>query len=286
MIVTVIGLGAMGAALATRLLSQGHQVTVWNRTPARADPLVAAGATLAPSLEAAAAADLIVTMVADDQALLALAPTLAAHMPPGALHVSMSTIAPETATTVAALHADHGQHYLAAPVFGRPPAAEAGQLFILAAGAPEALARATPLFEAIGKAHFPLGDTPSQANVAKLAGNYMILATTAALGEALSAGQANNIPPATLLNVFTSTLFDSPITRNYGAMLVEHRFHPAGFTAQLGTKDLRLFRETAPTAPLADLLQTQLQTLIARHGPDIDWAAIGMLTPVQPETQK
>ena len=279
--ISLLGLGAMGSAMAKRLLAQGHPLTVWNRTPARAQPLIDLGATLAPSPEAAAQADIIITMLADDAALLTLAPILAAHMPKGALHISMSTVAPETSDHLASLHTQHGQAFLAAPVFGRPPAAEAGQLFILAAGDETALSRAKPLFETMGKAHFPLGPTPSQANVAKLAGNFMIMGLTASLGEALAAGQRHGIPPATLLNLFTSTLFDSPITRAYGAMLVEHRFHPAGFTAQLGTKDLALFRKTAGDAPLATLLEDKLHALIAAHGPDIDWAAIGQLPPSQ-----
>ena len=276
--ISLIGLGAMGTAIARRLLAAGHPLTIWNRTPDRAAPLIKAGATLAPSLAEAANADIILTMVADDEALLALAPALTKHMPKSALHISMSTIAPETSTHLASLHTAAGQSYLAAPVFGRPPAAETGQLFILAAGPPEALTRAAPLFETLSKAHFPLGPTPAQANVAKLAGNFMIMAQTAALGEALSAGAAHGIPPETLLNLFTSTLFDTPIIRNYGAMLVENRFHPAGFTAKLGTKDLRLFREAAQTAPLTHILEDRLHTLIAAQGPDIDWAAIGQLT--------
>lgn len=280
---SLLGLGAMGSAMAARLLERGHPLTVWNRTPDRAAPLVAAGATLASSLDAAAQADIVLTMLADDAALLAVAPTLAAHMPKGALHISMSTVAPETSDHLARLHGQHGQAFLAAPVFGRPPAALAGQLFILAAGDAAAITRAQALFESLGKAHFPLGPTPSQANVAKLAGNFMIMGLTASLGEALAAGQRHGIPAATLLNLFTSTLFDSPITRAYGAMLVEHRFHPAGFTAQLGTKDLALFRKTAGDAPLATLLEDKLHALIAAHGPDIDWAAIGML-PTDKET--
>lgn len=276
---SLIGLGAMGSAMARRLLERGHPLTVWNRTPGRAAAIPAA--TQAPSPEAAAQADIVITMLADDKALLALAPLLATHMPSGALHISMSTVAPETSDHLASLHAAHGQAFLAAPVFGRPPAAEAGQLFILAAGAANALTRAQPIFESLGRAHFPLGPTPSQANVAKLAGNFMIMGLTASLGEALAAGQRHGIPPATLLNLFTSTLFDSPITRAYGAMLVESRFHPAGFTASLGTKDLALFRKTAAQAPLATLLEDRLHQIIATHGPDIDWAAIGMLPTLQ-----
>jgi 3-hydroxyisobutyrate dehydrogenase-like beta-hydroxyacid dehydrogenase len=173
-------------------------------------------------------------------------------------------------------------------VFGRPPAAAAGQLFTLSSGSDAAAARAAPLFEVLGKAHFHLGAEPGQANVAKLAGNYMIMATTAAVGEALSVGQAHGIAPASLLAVLTGTLFDSPIVRNYGAMLVERRFHPAGFTAQLGKKDVALFGAAAEAgdiaAPLADLLQDRLSHLIASHGPDIDWAAIGMLSPPKETT--
>jgi 3-hydroxyisobutyrate dehydrogenase-like beta-hydroxyacid dehydrogenase len=282
--ISLIGLGAMGGAIGQRLLETGQPLTVWNRTPERARLLVEAGAVLAPSLKAAADADIILTMLADDAAVLGVAPLLARHMPPAALHVSMSTIAPHSTDHLARLHADAGQAFLAAPVFGRPPAAAAGQLFILAAGSEAALAQAQPVFKALGRAHFPLGPIPSQANVAKLAGNFMIMGLTACLGEALAAGQRHGIAPAALLDLFTATLFDTPITRAYGAMLVENRFRPAGFTAKLGTKDLSLFRQAAGDPPIAHLLEDRLHALIAAHGPDIDWAAIGML-PIPKETR-
>jgi 3-hydroxyisobutyrate dehydrogenase-like beta-hydroxyacid dehydrogenase len=205
-------------------------------------------------------------------------------MPQGALHVSMSTVAAHSTDHLARLHAEAEQAFLAAPVFGRPPAAAAGQLFILAAGSDDALAKAQPVLKALGRAHFPLGPTPSQAAIAKLAGNFMIMGLTACLGEALAAGQRHGIAPAALLNLFTATLFDTPITRAYGAMLVENRFRPAGFTAKLGTKDLSLFRQAAGDPPIAHLLEDRLHALIAAHGPDIDWAAIGML-PMPKETR-
>ncbi len=280
-----VGLGSMGAPMAARLVAAGHRVTVWNRSAGRTAPLVEAGASAAATPAAAvAAAQIVFTMLADDAALDAVASGpdgLVAGMSPGALHVSMSTIAPATAERLAATHAAAGQAYVAAPVFGRPPAAAAGALFILASGADADIARAAPLLAALGQRLFPVGSAPRQANVVKLAGNFMIMAATEAMGEAMAvAGQAG-IAPATLLEVFTGTLFDSPITRNYGAMLVEERFHPAGFSAALGRKDMRLFAEVAAAAqvpaPFLTTIEAQLAALVARHGPDIDWAAIGAL---------
>ena len=275
----------MGAPMAARLVAAGHRVTVWNRSAGRTAPLVEAGASVAATPAAATAlAQIVFTMLTDDAALDAVASGpegLIAGMAPGGLHVSMSTIAPATAERLAAAHAAAGQAYVSAPVFGRPPAAATGALFIIASGAETDISRAAPLLAALGQRLFPVGSAPGQANVVKLAGNFMIMAAIEAMGEAIAvAGQAG-IAPGAFLEVLTGTLFDSPIYRNFGAMLVEERFHPAGFRAALGRKDMRLFAEVAAAgqvaAPFLTIIEAQLAALVARHGPDIDWAAIGAM---------
>lgn len=291
-----VGLGAMGAAMAARLVEAGFEVALWNRSPERAAPLVEMGARLAVSpADAAAGASVVVTMLADDSAVEAVVHGengLIAGLAEGAVHLSMGTIGPDCAAGLVAAHADAGQVYVAAPVFGRPDAAAKGALFIVVAGPADAIRLVEPLLGVMGQRHFPVGDAPPQANIVKLSGNFMILAATEAMGEAMAIADQAGVPPATMLSVLTGTLFDAPIYRNYGAMLVEERFRPAGFTAELGLKDMRLLDKAADrlrvAAPFLSTLRDRLRTLIARHGPDIDWAATGHLaredSPSSPST--
>lgn len=281
--VAFIGLGGMGIEMAARLIDAGHQVTVWNRTPSRAEPLVASGARLVGSpADAARDAECIVTMLADDAAVEAVTlgtDGILAAMTPGALHISMSTISPDCAGRLTAAHRGQGSEYLSAPVFGRPDAAARGALFVVAAGSASSLDRALPIFAAVGQRHFVVGDEPRQANVMKLAGNFMIMAATEAMGEAMAVAGSAGVDADAVLEVLTGTLFDTPVYRNYGAMVVKRQFRPAGFTATLGIKDMDLFDESARAggvpAPLLSIVRDRLKTVVARHGADADWAAVG-----------
>jgi 3-hydroxyisobutyrate dehydrogenase-like beta-hydroxyacid dehydrogenase len=278
-----LGLGRMGSAIAGNLVRARHDVTVWNRSPDKARALVAGGATLATSpREVAASSEVILSMLADDAALNAVLSGkdgVLAGLKPGALHVSMSTIAVATSENAAARHTEHQQHFLAAPVFGRPDAAEAAKLFVVAAGAPADFERAKPLFEAIGQRTYYVGEKPAAANLVKLCGNFMILASIEALGEAMALGQKGGVPKAKLLEVLTGTLFDAPVFRTYGVILAEEKFRPAGFAAPLGLKDMRLAGQAAEAErvpmPLLSLLRDHLLQTIATEGEDIDWSGIG-----------
>ena len=278
-----IGLGAMGAPIAGNLVKAGHVVTVWNRTASKADELVAAGATLAKTpKEAAAGMQIVFTMLADDPALHAALggdDGLLVGLPKGAIHVSLSTISVATADHVAGLHRDHGQRYLSAPVFGRPEAAAAGKLFVVAAGAAADIDAVAPVFAAISQKVFRIGETPSHANLVKLCGNFTILAAIETMAEGMALAEKGGVPKAKLLEVLTGTLFDSPVYKNYGAALVEDRFTPAGFKAPLGLKDMRLVAESADKhrvpMPLLSLLRDHLLETLAKEGEDIDWSGIG-----------
>ncbi|MGP8165641.1 MAG: NAD(P)-dependent oxidoreductase [Steroidobacteraceae bacterium] len=278
-----IGLGNMGASIAANLLRAGHTVTVWNRSANRARELLAAGAASAASPRAAASAgDAVITMLADDAALeqvLSGPEGILQGLRPGALHISMSTISVATAEQVAALHGARSQRFLSAPVFGRPEAAAAAKLFVVAAGSSADFKTASALFPSISQRVFYVGEVPSAANLVKLCGNFMILATIEALGEAMALAQRGGVPKGQLLEVLTGTLFDSPVYRNYGTALVEDRFKPAGFAAPLGLKDMRLVGQSAEALrvpmPLLNVLRDHLLQTIAAQGEDVDWSAIG-----------
>jgi 3-hydroxyisobutyrate dehydrogenase-like beta-hydroxyacid dehydrogenase len=279
-----LGLGQMGAAIAANALRAYPGMPVWNRSSGKADALVGAGAARAKSpRDVGSQCDIVVTMLSDDAALeavLAGDEGLLAGLRPGALHISLSTIAVATSDRVAALHAERGQAYVAAPVFGRPDAAASGQLSIVAAGDSAQIERATPLFDAIGKRVFRIGDTPSEANLVKLCGNFMILSAVEAMAEAMTLAEKGGVGRAMLLEVLTGTLFDAPVYRNYGAMLVEGRYCPAGFTAPLGLKDMKLVGAAADAnrvpMPLLSLLRDHLMETIAKEGEDIDWSGIAL----------
>lgn len=277
------GLGAMGTGIAANLIKAGHKVTVWNRTASKAASLVEAGATLAKTpREAASGKAAFYSVMADDPAQFAVTEGeegILAGLPAHAIHIAVGTISVAAADRLAALHHAHGQRYVSAPVFGRPDAAAAGKLFIIAGGAPDALDEAGPLFSVTGQKVFRVSDTPSAANLVKLCGNFSILAAIETMAEAMSLAEKGGVPKAKLLEVFTGTLFDAPVYRNYGAMLAEDRYTPAGFKAPLALKDMRLAGESAEhhrvAMPLLGLLRDHLIETIAIEGEDADWSAIG-----------
>ncbi len=278
-----VGLGNMGSPIAANLLRARHTVTVWNRSANKNRELLNAGAASAPSPGAAASAGgTVITMLADDAALeqvLSGPEGILQGLRPGALHISMSTISVATAEQVAALHAARAQRFLSAPVFGRPDAAAAAKLFVVAAGGSADFKTASALFPSISQRVFYVGEVPSAANLVKLCGNFMILATIEALGEAMALAQRGGVPKGQLLEVLTGTLFDAPVYRNYGTALVEDRFKPAGFAAPLGLKDMRLVGQSAEALrvpmPLLNVLRDHLLQTIAAQGEDVDWSAIG-----------
>jgi len=279
-----IGLGNMGAAIAANLLKAGHELSVWNRSAAKAAPLVDAGAELAATpKDAAAQRAAVITMLADDSALETVmhgATGLLAGLDKGALHVSMSTIAVATADRLSDEHHSRGQRFMCAPVFGRPEAAAAGKLFIVAGGDPADIEFADPLFRAAGQRVFGVGKKPSAASLVKLCGNFMILSAIESMAEAMTLAEKGGVRKAQLLEVLTGTLFDAPLFRGYGKALVDGRFRPAGFAAPLGLKDMRLAAQSADALrvpmPLLGLLRDHLLQTIAVEGEDIDWSGIGL----------
>jgi 3-hydroxyisobutyrate dehydrogenase-like beta-hydroxyacid dehydrogenase len=279
-----IGLGHMGSGMAANLLRAGHEVTVYNRNAGKRRPLLALGAREAATVAEACAAEVVITMLADDEALrqVALAAEgIVAALREGGTHISMSTVSVELTGRLAQAHGQARQKLVAAPVFGRPEMAAAAKLFIVAAGAPGALSACQPLFDAMGQRTFQLGSEPAGASLVKLAGNFMIAATIETLGEALALVGKGGIDPMSFVELLTSTLFPAPAYRTYGALIAERKFQPAGFAATLGHKDVRLLLEASHSLhvpmPVASLLDDRFHRLIARGGESLDWSAIGEL---------
>ena len=279
-----IGLGRMGAGIAANLLRAGHEVTVYNRTPAKGRALVEQGAPAAARVADACRGDAVITMLADDDAVAGVTfgeNGVIGALGKGAIHISMSTISVALSERLAAAHAGAGQRFVAAPVFGRPEAAARAQLVIVAAGAADAVDACAPLFQALGPRTFRLGDKPQAANLVKLSGNFLIAAAIEALGEAVALVAKAGIDRHQYVDLLTSTLFNAPVYKTYGELIAGGKFEPAGFAAPLGHKDIRLALAAAEglrvPLPLASLLRDRFLALLACGGEALDWSAISQL---------
>jgi 3-hydroxyisobutyrate dehydrogenase-like beta-hydroxyacid dehydrogenase len=279
-----VGLGNMGLGMAASLLKAGHDMMVYNRTPDKVKPLVEKGARKAASVTDASKGDVVITMLADDCALESVVlgdAGILANLTEGAIHVSASTISVALADKLTVEHAKCGQRFVSAPVFGRPEAAAAAKLFIVVAGAADAVDTCVPLFEAMGQKTFRFGEKPSNANLVKISGNFMISSTIEMLSEAMALVEKGGLDQHQYLEFLTSTLFNAPIYKTYGTLIVDKKFKPAGFAAPLGLKDARLALAAGESLrvplPLANLVRDRFLRLLARGDETIDWSAISML---------
>lgn len=279
-----VGLGSMGSVMAANLLKAAHTLTVHNRTPAKADFHVKAGAEPAATPGAAARGEMVITMLADDGAVEAAVfgpDGILDALAPGAAHISMSTISVALAERLAEAHAARGQLFVSAPVFGRPDAAAAGNLFIAAAGEPAAVSACEPVFDVLGQRTFVVSDRAPNANLVKLAGNFLITSVIEALGEAFALTNKAGIDGAKFLDLLVSTLFGAPVYKTYGGLITEERYDPPGFRAALGYKDIGLVLDAAKSLevpmPLANLIAERFLTLFEAGGRDLDWSALALL---------
>ena len=279
-----IGLGNMGHGIAQNLLKAGHSLTVYNRTRARAEALASHGARIADTPGECSRGEVVFTMLADDAALEAVTlgdGGILRALPAGAIHISLSTISVALSARLAEAHARAGSVYVAAPVFGRPEAAAAAKLFVVAAGPAAALARCQPLFEAIGQRTFPVGDSPVNANAIKLAGNFMLAAAVESLGEAFALVRKHGIAPAQFLELITSSVFTAPFYKAYGSLIASETYLPAGFQLPLGLKDVRLALAAGESVnvplPLASVVRDRMITALARGYGEMDWSVIGKI---------
>jgi len=278
-----IGLGAMGAAMASNLLAAGHALTVWNRSAPATEPLASLGARVARTADRAAQGELVCSMLADDRAVRAvfLDGGLLDAMDKGTVHVNHATISVALARELADAHEKRGLGYVAAPVFGRPDAAAAAKLNMLVAGAPAVVARVQPALQAMAARLWPLGEAPERANVAKIAGNFMLASAIESMAEATALTRAHGVGAADFLDVMTQTLFAAPAYQGYGKLIAEQRFAPPGFAMPLGLKDVGLALAAGEAArvplPFAGVLRDSLLEALAGGGAELDWSALAQV---------
>lgn len=279
-----IGLGSMGRPMANNLLAAGFDLRIYNRTPGKAVDLIASGArAVATPVEAVVPGGIVVTMVANDAALEAVTlgvEGIASGLGSGGVHLSMSTVSPQLARRLADVHREHGSHYVAAPVLGRPAAAAAGKLFILLSGSAEAKERVASLLAVMGQATRDIGDDPTQGHVAKLAANFMILSLVEVYAEVLAFAEKNGIGRQDMARLFGDTILNAPLFHLYGELLARENYAPPGFRLALGLKDIELILATGalsrtPT-PVADLVHNRLLTAVAKGRGELDVTALAL----------
>ncbi|MEZ3160416.1 NAD(P)-dependent oxidoreductase [Microbacterium sp. BWT-B31] len=274
-----LGVGTMGAGMAGRLIAAGHDVAVWNRSPEPVERLVAAGARDAASVAGALEADVSFSMLANDEAALAvLTPDAIAHAA-GRTHVMMASISPALSDRLTDAFAAAGARYVATPVLGRPEIAAAGQLNILAAGDPAALDDVEPYLEAMGRRVWRLADRPSVANAVKAAVNYDIIHALQAIGESVAMTERLGVDPALFTELLSSTLFGGVVYTGYGGMIARQAYFPPGFQIALGRKDLDLAAQVAEAtgvrpATMPALIEVFEKALADPELRGADWSAI------------
>ncbi|MBX0289965.1 NAD(P)-dependent oxidoreductase [Hymenobacter sp. HSC-4F20] len=277
--IAFLGLGSMGEAMATNLLKAGHRLTVYNRTASKAEPLRQLGATVAATpAEAVREAEFVFSMVTDDAALrdVCLGPDgILPALPPGAVHASCSTVAPDTNRQLAEEHARHGSFLVTAPVFGKPDVAAAGKLWLAVAGPASAREKLKPVLEALGQGVHDFGEDVGAASVVKLCGNFMLGAAIEAMAEAFTLAQKSGLERQQVYEFFTSTLFNTPIYKSYGKLIAERHYQPVGAPPAIIRKDLRLIldesRARVVPMPFANIIHDHLSTSVAK-GEQNDWA--------------
>lgn len=275
-----IGLGSLGTPLAENLLNSGHELYVYNRTASKTKPLADKGAKVCATIaDLAKECNVVFTMVSDDAALNAVSAELLQHLPKGSLHISMSTILPQTAAELDAAHTAKGLHYLAAPVFGRPEAARNRKMSFVLSGNAEIKKKAEPFCRDAGAVNiWDFGDEIKAANTVKLCGNFITAAAMEAIGESIALAERSGVDAKRMWELFAANMHNSPTYNTYSRIIAERKFEPAAFTIKLGLKDMNLVlaqaKEAGQRMPLAELVQKNMLKIVDDGKGQLDWSAV------------
>jgi 3-hydroxyisobutyrate dehydrogenase-like beta-hydroxyacid dehydrogenase len=275
-----IGLGNMGINMAKNLISEGYHLQVYNRTISKAEELEQGSITKCKTpAEAADGVQVVITMLSEDEVLKETVSGkngILEKLPKNSLHISMSTVSPETSKLLAKQHQDAGSRFLVAPVFGRPEAAATKMLWICTSGNQQSKEIAKPILTCLGQGIFDFGEDISGANVVKIAGNFMIMASLEIMAEAYTLAEKNGLDRLKVAEFFGSTLFNAPIFQNYGKLIAKKQYEPVGFKSKLGYKDARLAFKLSQSSetpmPVGTAVHNRLLAAVAKGWGETDWA--------------
>ncbi|MCP2245131.1 NAD(P)-dependent oxidoreductase [Lentzea aerocolonigenes] len=274
--IAVLGTGLMGAPIAANLSAAGHQVRVWNRTRAKAEPLAAQGVTVADTPAAAVeGAEIVLTMLNDGPAVTAVVQEAAPSLSRDAVWIQASTVGVTATEGHIALARSLGLGFVDAPVLGSVKPAQEGELVVLASGEEELRERVQPVFDVIGARTMWVGEAGASSKL-KLVANSWVLALTAAVGEAVSLAESSGLDPKLFLEAVSGGAMDCAYLQMKGNAIIERSFPPA-FTVQTALKDALLVNEAAVLAnvqlDVAQASSARLNRAVTKGHGDEDMAA-------------
>ncbi len=277
--VAVIGLGRMGTGMAQNIQKAGYPLIVYNRTTSKTDPFVNAGARAAASpREAATAADIVITSLIDDRSILEMMTAddgILAGLPQHGIHLGTTTISPQASERLSELHREHGSHYVATNVLGRPTAAASGELAALVAGNAENIKQCRPLLETFTNMIIEVGEHPAAAARMKLTINFFLSGLLETIGEAYVFAEKHGLNLETVNYLITDQVLPNPALREYAERIRNHRYGDAGATLLTGLKDLQLILGEAAAVraplPIANIVRDHILTALARGQDNLDW---------------
>lgn len=282
--VTFVGLGNMGSGIASCIQRAGIDLTVYNRTREKMQPLLAAGAKGAADIgEAVRDADLVITALMDDQSVLDTVKTsLLGNMKPGAIHLGVTTISPQCADELARLHRAAGTIYIAGPIVGRPNAAAAGELLSYLAGDKAAVKKVTPVCKAYSKTVKYVSEHHGAANSLKLCINYTVAAIIEAFGEVYVFAEKSGVD-LNILREFLENAMGHPALKMYTGKIMNRNFDGKdGFAMVGGLKDVTLMLNASSAVgaslDIGKIAQKKMQAAIAAGMAQNDWSATYEIT--------
>ncbi len=280
---SLLGLGSMGTAMSSKLLEQGFDLDIWNRSAKDLTGLLEKGASQV-DLAAALQNDMFISMLSNDAAALELFSEANLGLAKsGAIHINMSTLSPAASKTLAARHEALGLGYIAAPVLGRPAAILNGKLLIVAAGKESQVQSAAEVFNKVSAGHWYVGEDHTKSILVKLGVNYNLIHALQAIGESVALVESGGVDPNTFVEILTHTAFTGAAYTGYGPMIVNRNYTPPGFSVALGLKDVKLVEDAASEfnlkLPVAPVLRGLFEQALA--DPDLselDWSSIAEIT--------
>jgi 3-hydroxyisobutyrate dehydrogenase-like beta-hydroxyacid dehydrogenase len=276
-----VGLGALGNIMVRNLLEKGMDVHIYNRTPEKMEQFRDQAILHNSIASIAQTCDIVLSIVSDDKALESICfgeDQLIQNLKPGSVHVCLSTIAVSTATRMSEAHSDRGIDYTTATIIGRPEAAKNRNLVICYSGKTEKKEEVFEIIKNLGGAKiFQFGDDPGKAAAVKLCNNFIIAAAIEAIGEGFNLAEQSGVDVKAFYEMLTDFLFNCPIYKNYGKIIIEENYKEPGFTTQLGLKDMKLVeglaKEASVKMPFAGIVSNRLLANVDRGRNNWDWTS-------------